>query len=83
MKTVYGLGSGSPFGLKSIGQGYKKRKWVYGNDIRIEARDLKLEVRVSSIHMRDSIRASTTINVNFNLTKRASLPLPLDETLVS
>src|SRR4030066_182297 len=37
-----------------------------GDDARIEARDLKLEVRVSSIYIRDSIRGSTTTNVNLN-----------------
>jgi hypothetical protein len=54
----------------------------YGDDAGIEAGSLKLEARVSSIHIRDSIRASTTINVNLNLTKWASLPLPLDETTI-
>jgi hypothetical protein len=42
------------------------REWVYGDDVRIEARGLKLEVRVASFYTRDSIRASTTINVNFS-----------------
>jgi hypothetical protein len=39
---------------------------VTGDDARIEARGSKLEVRASSIIRRASIRASTTINVNFN-----------------
>jgi len=63
LKTVYGLRLGNPSGLRLIGLRLQK-KMVYGDDVRIEARDLKLEVRVSSIHIRDSIRASTTINVN-------------------
>jgi len=54
------------------GYGYKKK--VYGDDARIEAGNSKLEDRVSSIHIRASIRASTTTNVNFNLTVWASLP---------
>src|SRR4030042_1881913 len=49
----------------------KKRKRGYGDDARIEARGGILEVRVSSIHIRDSIPASTPINVNFILTIRA------------
>jgi hypothetical protein len=38
---------------------------VVGDDAGIEVRGSKLEVRVSSIHMRDSRRASTTTNVAF------------------
>jgi hypothetical protein len=50
-----------------------------GDEAGIEAGSSGLEVRVSSIHIRDSIQASITINVNLNLTIRASLPSPLDE----
>jgi len=53
-----------------------------GDDAGIEARSSKLEIRVSNIHIRASIRASTTINVNFNLQIRAGFPLPLDETFI-
>ena len=53
-----------------------------GDDAGIEARSSKLEIRVSNIHIRASIRASTTINVNFNLQIRAGFPLPLDEPLI-
>jgi hypothetical protein len=47
---------------------------VIGDDAGIEAGSSNLEARVSGIHGRDSIRASTTINVNFILTIQASLP---------
>jgi hypothetical protein len=36
-------------------------KGVNGDDARIEARNLKIEARASSVQKRDSIRASTTI----------------------
>ena len=64
------------------GNGYEARfgyrQSVIGDDAGIEARSSELEVRVSGIHIRDSIRASirasTTTNVKFDLTIRASLP---------
>jgi len=62
--------------------GFVYRKSFVGDDTGIEARRSKLEVRVSSIHIRASIRASTTTNINFNLMKRASLPLPFDPKLL-
>ena len=58
------------------GNGYEARfgyrQSVIGDDAGIEARSSKLDVRVSGIHIRDSIRASTTTNVKFDLTIRAS-----------
>jgi hypothetical protein len=39
---------------------------VMGDDAGIEARSSKNEARVSSFHIRASIRVSTTPNVNFN-----------------
>jgi len=61
------------------GNGYEARfgyrQSVIGDDAGIEARSSELEVRVSGIHIRDSIRASTTTNVKFDLTIRASLPI--------
>jgi len=38
-----------------------KRIWFNGDDVRIEARSLKMEARISSVQKRDSTRASTTI----------------------
>jgi hypothetical protein len=76
--------------MEIIGHGYgyearfgswlRLQKKVYGDEARIEAGSSKLEARVSSIHMRASIRASTTTNVILNFTIRASLPLPSNET---
>jgi len=58
---------------------------VMGDDARIETSredpttgGSKNEARASRFYSRVSIRASTTANVIFNLTIRASLPLPLD-----
>ena len=60
------------------GNGYEARfgyrQSVIGDEAGIEARSSELEVPVSGIHIRDSIRASTTTNVKFDLTERASLP---------
>ena len=47
---------------------------VMGDDTRIEARGSKNEARASRFYSRVSIRASTTTNVIFKLTIRASLP---------
>jgi len=54
---------------------------VMGDDARIEARGSKNDARASRFYSRVSIRASTTTNVIFNLTIRASLPLLLNGTL--
>jgi len=48
-------------------------KKVYGDDARIEARSSKLEARVSSLHKRASIQASTTTNVHFYLMKKIGI----------
>jgi len=47
---------------------------IIGDDARIEARDSTNETRASRFNSQVSIRASTTTNVNFNLTRLASLP---------
>jgi hypothetical protein len=48
-------------------------KKVYGYDTRIEAGSSKLEARVSNVHIRASIRASTTTNVHFYLMKKIGI----------
>jgi hypothetical protein len=49
---------------------------VMGDDVRMEARGSKNEAQASYAHIRVSIQVSTTTDVDFNLTIRASSPLP-------
>jgi len=47
----------------------------YGDDARIEARSSKIEIRVSSIPIRASIRVSTTINFKGSLKNVITAPM--------